>query len=235
MKLVQPISDTLGIFTQTFRYLHKSKNQEHRLPELKIAWAREMLERLSVEIEIRGKADHGKSLLLVGNHISYLDIPLLMAAAPNLSFVAKQEINSWPVFGSAARRIDTVFVHRESKGSRKSARESVVEALRSGRRVVIFPSGTTCVNESKAWRRGAFEIAQAAGVRLQPFRISYTPLRAAAYIDQDFFPFHLYNLFQTEPIWAVIEFHDSVPLLDPAADCQRWQSWSRGLIHANGH
>ena len=231
MKTLSSINNSFKVFTDTYSYLKKSEDKTLDMSDLKTQWAIQILNRLHVEFEIIGKISEKPATLFLGNHISYLDIPLLMATAKNISFVAKHELNAWPVFGKAARKVDTVFVKRENGDSRKSARLSINEALQKGKRVAIFPSGTTCMHENKVWRKGAFEIAHELNIWVQPFRISYTPLRAAAYIDQDFFPIHLYNLSGFEQIQAKIEFHKPVKIENPIQSCEEWQSWSRGLIN----
>lgn len=193
------------------------------------------LKKLNVELEVVGKITDDYSVIFVGNHISYLDIPLLMARAKNISFVAKQELKSWPVFGEAAKKIDTVFVKRDSADSRKSARQSVQEAVSQGKRVVIFPSGTTCMYEDKPWKKGAFHIAHDTNSLIQPFRISYAPMRLVAYIDKDFFPLHLYNLCRSnkahgKTVKAKIEFHEPIKVTNPGWDCLHWHCWSKGMI-----
>lgn len=230
MKTLSSINNSLKVFTDTYSYLKKSEDTNLDINDLKTEWAKQILKRLHVNFDVIGKVSEQSKTLFLGNHISYLDIPLLMATAKNISFVAKHELNAWPVFGKAARKVDTVFVKREDADSRKSARRSVCEALQNGKRVTIFPSGTTCMHENKVWRKGAFEIAKELNIWVQPFRITYSPLRAAAYIDQDFFPTHLYNLSCFEKIHALIEFHKPVKIDNPSASCNEWQSWSRGLI-----
>jgi hypothetical protein len=88
-------------------------------------------------------------------------------------------------------------------------------------------AGTTCMFESKPWRRGAFEIAKEFGIPIQPFRIRYTPVRAAAYIGRDFFPVHLFKLAQAGGVAAKIEFHPSVQVDDAAEASSAWRSWSQ--------
>ena len=232
MGTLDSLNGTVGVFTQTYRYLQLAHKPKANLNLLKFDWARQTLSSLRVKWEVVGVPSSEKSLLFLGNHISYLDIPLLLAATRGISFVAKHEINAWPVFGHAARKIDTVFVKRENGGSRKSARASIHQALQDGNRIAIFPSGTTCITESKDWRHGAFEIAHEGQFQVQPFRISYSPLRAVAYIDRDFFPMHLFNLFATEGITARIEFHEPVLIQDPKKDCLHWQEWAREIGRA---
>ena len=230
MKTVHSLNLTIGVFSETYRHLRRAKLPDADIPQIKAEWVDQILSTLKVDIQIQGVPSEDKSFLFVGNHISYLDIPLLMKCLPNISFVAKQEISAWPIFGEAAKHMQTVFVRRQNSQSRRSARLAVQEALAEGKRVVIFPSGTTCVDEKKPWRHGAFEIAQAADVWVQPFRITYNPLRAVAYIDQDFFPFHLYNLIGGQKIEAGIEFHKPVKISDTVMDSLYWQYWAQGII-----
>jgi 1-acyl-sn-glycerol-3-phosphate acyltransferase len=228
MKSVQHFQNTVKVFTETYSYIKKTKNNFDNINDLKSDWARNILSRLNVEVQILGHPEAHDSMLFVGNHISYLDIPLIMSAATKISFVAKQELNSWPVFGSAARIIDTVFVKRSDKFSRLHAKKSVATALELGKRIVVFPSGTTCMHEHKIWKKGSFEIANELNIWIQPFRISYSPLREVAYIDNDFFPLHLYELCKHKKITAILEFHKPVKINNPIIDCAYWQDWSRG-------
>lgn len=225
----------INSFIQTFellrfcyRTLQEAKEEKGDLKSLKEKWAAEILRRVNVNLQIVGEPTENKQHLFVGNHVSYLDIPIVMLAARNVCFLAKQEINSWPIFGAGARAMETVFVKRENGSSRKAARQSIGEALGQGRRLVIFPSGTTCLQEQKPWRRGVFELARDQGISIQPFRLSYQPPREAAYIDRDFFPTHLYKLMGFGQIQAKIEFHEPVTVSShPAQDAEYWQAWSR--------
>lgn len=226
---INSIGNSIGIFLDTFRYMKRISKPKENRTHLKTQWAQSILTRLRVDLKVIGQVSDLDSILFLGNHLSYLDIPLLMSCADSLSFVAKTEVGSWPIFGSAAKKIDTVFVKRESVSSRKSARKSIQEALDNKQRIVIFPSGTTCLFETKSWRKGAFEIAHEKDVFVQPFRISYNPQRAVAYIGNDFFPSHLYRLCGLDRIEATIEFHDPVKIRFPAWDCHHWHYWSRGL------
>ena len=230
MAILESFTKSFSVISETHKYLRKAGSSDHDIQQLKQQWAQETLQSLRVDLEIKGSVSDLPALLLIGNHISYLDIPVLLRANPRISFVAKKEIQSWPVFGAAAERIETVFVERGNGSSRQRARAAVHQGLDQGRQVVIFPSGTTCLDESKMWKKGAFEIACERKSWIQPFRISYSPLRPAAYIDRDFFPFHLMQLAGLGKIQAVLEFHEPVQVTDPLESCLRWQYWSRGLL-----
>ena len=82
--------------------------------------------------------------LVVSNHLSYLDIPMLSAAMPCF-FVAKMEIGGWPFFGRAARTGGTIFVDRSSLASANSVAEQMTERLKLSIPipVLLFPEGTS--------------------------------------------------------------------------------------------
>ena len=97
---------------------------------------------LGVRLHVRGEPDARRPLLLVANHVSWLDIPVLFALAP-VRFVAKSEVADWPVIGWMARLARTLFIERGNHGAVKDKAREVEEALRAGDLVVIFPEGTT--------------------------------------------------------------------------------------------
>lgn len=230
MSTIQAVQDSVSVFSKTFSYLQRSKINNTNIEDLKKSWAYDILNSVGVELKIIGTVSDKSSMLFLGNHISYLDIPVLMSAINKLSFVAKEELRMWPVFGSAAKKIDTVFVNRNNKGSRHAAKENIEAAISNGKRIAIFPSGTTCMTESKIWRHGAFKIAAHTNCFVQPFRISYSKMRAAAYIDKDFFPLHLLKVCSSAGLTATLEFHEPIRIFDAEADCKKWQSWSQGLL-----
>lgn len=106
-------------------------------------WARELMAILRVEVRCHNAP---KSLpercLLVSNHVSWLDIFAVYAAAPGL-FVAKAEIRHWPVVGGLVRRVGTLFIERGSRRHARRTNERIVAALERGRLVAVCPEGTT--------------------------------------------------------------------------------------------
>ncbi len=192
-------------------------------------WACEVLRILRVEVTVIG-TPRTEATLYVGNHISYLDIPLLMSAAPTV-FIAKKGIARWPFFGRGMKSVGTVFVDRNSIHSRKEAADSIAPfILANNQSVTLFPSGTTSLLEQRPWRWGAFLISKRNGIPLQPFRIKYTPARTVAYIDEDFFPTHLWRLLSCDSIKAEIEFHEPIEVGDPHDEAERWWNWSRAKL-----
>jgi len=230
IKAFQPVVSIVG---NTCRSLHASRSLTANIDDLKIDWAQRVMNCLNVSLTVRGEISDRPSLLFIGNHLSYLDIPLLMKVVRGASFVAKQELSRWPVFGYGARRIHTVFVDRSNANSRDGARQALFQALDQGQRVTLFPSGTTNLGPAERWRKGGFEIACESNSWVQPFRITYNPIREVAFIDDDAFLPHLYRLAKVPRIEAVIEFHSPVQITDPIQDCLTWKSWCEQEGFAN--
>lgn len=97
---------------------------------------------LGVRLEIDGAVQSGKPVLLVSNHTSWIDIPVLSAVAP-LSFIAKKEVGRWPFVSSLARLQRTVFVDRERRTAVGDTTNEIAERLRGGDTVVLFAEGTS--------------------------------------------------------------------------------------------
>ncbi len=224
------------IFGVTWRHVIEMNREakENRLSKEALrghtlSWGLRMLELLHVSVKVVGEPATDEPMLFLGNHISYIDIPLLMAYAP-VVFVAKKQVGYWPIFGDACRAVGVVLVDRDSKKSREVTGELVAQAITTGKQsVAVFPSGTTCINEKKPWRWGAFRIAQTHGITVQPFRLTYLPMRTAAYIDDDAFVPHLWHLLNEPRIRVKLEFHPPVKITDAEADCEKWYRWSREL------
>ncbi len=106
-------------------------------------WSRRLLHLLRVEARLHGAIDvHGGNVLLVANHISWLDIFVLNAHRP-ARFVAKSELAGWPLAGRLIRGAGTIFVDRERRHDTRRVNHHAAQALAAGDVVAVFPEGTT--------------------------------------------------------------------------------------------
>jgi 1-acyl-sn-glycerol-3-phosphate acyltransferase len=106
------------------------------------AWARDMLNRLGVELIVQGKPPATGPVLLVANHISWLDI-IVMHAARHCRFIAKSDVRRWPLIGTLATGAGTLYVERESRRGAMRVVHRMTQELRNGEVLAIFPEGTT--------------------------------------------------------------------------------------------
>ena len=85
------------------------------------------------------------SALLVSNHQSILDPPLIGGAAPRqIFFLAKAELFRIPLFGRLIRALHARPVRRE--GSDPSALKTAARLLEEGRALLVFPEGTRSID-----------------------------------------------------------------------------------------
>lgn len=175
----------LFVFYRTLYYLTISYRPGADVLALKKQWAAELLDYFGLQVEIKGEPYQGEPVILLGNHISYLDIIVLMYVHPSVVFLAKKEVSTWPVIGVTARRIGTLFVDRTSKDKGEVRQKISQQLLEKKSHLVVFPSGTTTLDEEVPWKKGMFEISQEYKIPIQSFKISYSHQRQCAYIDDD--------------------------------------------------
>ena len=112
-------------------------------------------------------------VMFVANHVSWMDISALHSQRM-MGFVAKQEIDGWPVVGRMARRGETIFHERGSQESLGGVLEAMIKRLREGRPVGVFPEGRTRDGaEVGPFHARIFLAAVEAGVPVQPVALRY--------------------------------------------------------------
>jgi lyso-ornithine lipid O-acyltransferase len=127
-----------------------------------------------LRVRVEGEPLKNK-VLVVANHVSWLDILALGGAAP-VNVVARGDVRDWPVVGWAAGLNDTIFVAREIRSSVKGQADTLREALAAGRAVALFPEGTTEGGGGLLpFRASLFAslFPPLEGVRVQPVAIDY--------------------------------------------------------------
>ena len=158
--------------------------------------------------------------LVVCNHISWTDIPVLGSLFP-VTFLSKAEVARWPLIGWLATQGNTLFIHRGAGQAAKS-REDISRTLRRGQSVLIFPEGTTTSGLTVLpFHRRLLAAASAAEVRVQPVSIGYLrdgqPDHLAPFIGEDSFHHHLIRLLQQPAPEIRVIFHSPVEVTDATA------------------
>ncbi|HEY0334443.1 MAG TPA: lysophospholipid acyltransferase family protein [Stenotrophomonas sp.] len=111
--------------------------------------------------------------LFVANHVCWVDISVLHSQRV-MGFVAKREIAGWPVVGWMAARGQTIFHQRGSTESLGGVLQVMVERLRAGRSVGVFPEGRTRGGEEIGpFHARIFQAAVDAQVPVQPVALRY--------------------------------------------------------------
>jgi 1-acyl-sn-glycerol-3-phosphate acyltransferase len=107
-------------------------------------WARQLLDILAVSLKVSGTrpCSTGTPLMLVANHVSWLDVVAINAVLP-VRYVAKSEVRAWPVIGWLSEKAGTLFIQRARRRDILRVNEELAQTLRGGYPVAVFPEATT--------------------------------------------------------------------------------------------
>lgn len=107
-------------------------------------WSGALLNKFGVQVIIYGKRpdEYLSNTMFLINHISWLDIYTINSIIP-LQFIAKSDINNWPVLGYLVRKSGTIFINRNSRKDTSRIVDTTTQALSAGGNVGFFPEGTT--------------------------------------------------------------------------------------------
>ena len=127
-----------GLWTLHLRFGRMSVAQQHMAVQ---QWAQGVLRIMGIGLQVHGRA-HAGPVLLVANHISWLDI-VVMLAAQYCRFVAKSELKDWPLVGPLATAAGTMYIERASSRDVLRVVHHMAERLQVGDVLAVFPEGTT--------------------------------------------------------------------------------------------
>ena len=163
------------------------------------------------QLEIQSTGTVPANGLLICNHVSYVDILVLVSLAPAV-FVAKREVKSWPVMGLLAQLGGTVFIDRQRRTHVGEVNDEIQTALDDGALVVVFPEGTSSDGQTVLpFKSSLLEPATRLKHPLTVGRVHYTRADGANdeevcyWGDATFFP-HLLNLLSKRSVHAVVRF-----------------------------
>lgn len=182
---------------------------------------------MGAKVIVRGRQVKQGPCLFVANHASYADISIIGGQIKG-SFVAKQEVAGWPIFGICARLSRCVFVDRKARFALKQS-EQMKKRLQDGDSLILFPEGTSSDgNRVLKFRSSLFSAAEieidGKPVTVQPVSIAYTHLDGipmgrhlrpffAWYGDMEMFS-HLWQLVGIGRATVILEFHEPVTIAE---------------------
>jgi 1-acyl-sn-glycerol-3-phosphate acyltransferase len=192
---------------------------------------RQVCKIVGVRITIEGKIAESQGVLIISNHVSWLDICVLSAVAP-VSFVAKQEVSTWPFVSWLAKLQRSVFVDRTRRNQVGNKANEIVRRLEAGDHIVLFAEGTSSDgNGVVPFRTALFAAAKPTGghkmgsnVSAQTLALTYTKVfglpmgrrgrpQIAWYGDMDMAS-HAWKLLGLGPLDAHIRIGPPVPVDD---------------------
>ena len=177
------------------------------------AWMRHTSQRLlrifAVQIRVFGPPP--ESGLLVGNHLGYLDVIVFGSLNPAV-FVARHDVESWPVFGWLASRAGTIYIQRERRTHVGPVTDQIQAVLDTGVLVILFPEGTS--SDGRTVLPFKSSLLEAAAGMKRPLSVGWIQYElddgdvgeeVCYWKDMTFLP-HLLNLLGKRRIRATVRF-----------------------------
>lgn len=153
----------------------RTGNTQHRVM---LFWARILLRLGGIRCTVRGaeKIDTNRPYVLVSNHASYMDTPVIISAIPlQFRFFAKKGLFSVPFIGWHLRHAGHLEVARgDARASLKSMAEGAKLIRERAISVLIFPEGGRSPEGLRPFKEGAAYIAIKAGVPAVPVALVNT-------------------------------------------------------------
>jgi 1-acyl-sn-glycerol-3-phosphate acyltransferase len=147
----------------------------HPVARLFRPWCRAFVRALDVDLRLHQHhlQPLPKHYILIANHPSAFEdvgIPALF----DVVSLAKLQVKDWFIVGRIARASGTLFVDRDDPASRQQAVETMVEAVRDGQNLALYPEGG-CKGRRlfTEFKSGAFEVSMRTGVPVVPVFLHY--------------------------------------------------------------
>jgi 1-acyl-sn-glycerol-3-phosphate acyltransferase len=189
-------------------------------------WAGALLAKLAIKLIVNGKPPKAGPVLLVSNHISWLDI-LVIHAAGHCRFVSKADIKHWPVLGTLTTSAGTLYIERESRRDAMRVVHHMSEALGDGDIVAVFPEGTTGNGvDMLPFHANLLQAAIAVDVPIQPIALSFKDTvtgqisQAASFVGDETLLGSLWNTLKSCNLAAVATY--GVPQWANGRDRRTW-------------
>jgi len=209
-RLLHGVAHTLrGWFTIRFVFPKLTPAQREQRVQ---SWAARMLQILGIQLQLCGVPPAAGPMLLVANHISWLDI-LVLHAARHCRFVSKAGVRHWPVIGTLASGAGTLYIERESRRDAMRVVHHMVESLRAGDVLAVFPEGTTGDGRRLLpFHANLIQAAISAEAPVQPVSLSFIALSTGqqsftpCYVGDDTLVGSVWRTLSGPPISAVAAF-----------------------------
>jgi lyso-ornithine lipid O-acyltransferase len=190
-------------------------------------WHGLILRALGMRVHVKGTLSDKRPLLVASNHISWTDI-MVLGSMVDVKFIARADMEGWPLIGMLSKLQRTVFIERERKRSSGDQASEIASRMAKGDAMVLFAEGSTgdgnMILPFKSTLFGAASMAISEGaaeqVFIQPVAIAYTRLHGvplgrrhrplAAWIgDEDLMP-HLRVLLAEGALDVEVHFGEPI-------------------------
>lgn len=200
------------------------------------AWAQRMLRILGIPLHVHGDVPAQGPLLLVANHLSWLDI-LVLHAARHCRFVSKSDVKHWPLIGTLATGGGTLYIERTQRRDAMRVVHRMAESLQAGDIVAVFPEGTT--GDGRAllpFHANLIQAAISADAPVQPVALRFVDRASGRdsdgplYLGDDTLVASLWRTLAGRPFVAHVHF--GTPQAAQGRDRRAWAEALRAAVDA---
>ncbi len=213
----------------TIRFMFPKLSPDERALRVQ-QWAQQMLSAIGVRLVVQGTPPSAGPVLLICNHLSWLDI-LTIHAARHVRFVSKSGVKAWPVIGTLSTGAGSLYIERDRRRDALRVVHHMTEALRNGDLIAIFPEGTTSDGRGLLpFHANLLQAAISSGAPVQPAALRFAEAatgessQAPRYIDDDNLISSLWNTLKAPPLLAIVRFGEP-----QSSYARERRSWAQAL------
>jgi len=213
----------------TIRFTFPKLSQAERNARVQ-AWSRRMLELMGITLVVQGTPPAKGPMLLICNHLSWLDITTIHAAR-HVRFVSKSDVKGWPLIGTLSTGSGTLYIERERRRDALRVVHHMTDALRGGDLIGVFPEGTTSDGRGLLpFHANLLQASISSGAPVLPAALRFADAatgetsQAPRYIDDDNLVVSLWNTLRAPPLLAIVRFGEPQ---DPHGRDRR--AWAQSL------
>ena len=225
-----------GLWLVAWRFPRLSSDQQQARVQ---AWSLGLLACAGITLQLRGRPQRAGPVLLVANHHSWLDIPVLHAAR-YCRFISKSDLQDWPIVGTLATAAGTLYIRRESRRDALRMVTSMRDALLAGEVLAVFPEGQT--GDGRAllpFHANLLQAALDAGAPVQPVGLRFldgiggATSDAPSFVGDESFLGSVWRTLKAPGITAVVHF--GAPERALGRDRRAWSQALHAAVDALRH
>ena len=225
-----------GLWLVAWRFPRLSSDQQQARVQ---AWSLGLLTCAGITLQLRGRPQRAGPVLLVANHHSWLDIPVLHAAR-YCRFISKSDLQDWPIVGTLATAAGTLCIRRESRRDALRMVTSMRDALLAGEVLAVFPEGQT--GDGRAllpFHANLLQAALDAGAPVQPVGLRFldgiggATSDAPSFVGDESFLGSVWRTLKAPGITAVVHF--GAPERALGRDRRAWSQALHAAVDALRH